>query len=47
MMEQLDLEAQERGMTVWALYSALTYYSSHNSELVSVRFAVEVDQVRA
>ena len=45
MMEQLDLEAQERGMTVWALYSALTYYSSHNSELFSVRNAAKIDNI--
>ena len=45
MMEQLDLEAQQRGMTIWALYSALTYYSSHNSERFGVRNSANVDNV--
>ena len=41
-MEQLDVEAQSRGHTVWALYSALTYYSSHNSETFAVKQRGEV-----
>lgn len=36
-MEQFDLEAQERGCTTWALYSALTYRASHNSDRFKVR----------
>lgn len=45
MMEQLQLEAESRGMTVWALYSALTFYSSHNSERFGVRNSANVDNV--
>lgn len=37
LMAQLDAEAAQRGMTVWALYSALTYKASHNSEEFKVR----------
>lgn len=29
MMGQFDVEAQKRGHTVWALYSAFTHYASH------------------
>ena len=44
-MEQLDLEAKERGMTTWAVYSALTYRSSHNSERFGVRNSSNIDNV--
>jgi len=36
-------EAASRGRTVWALYSALTFYSSHNSERFGVRNSGNVD----
>lgn len=36
-MEQFDIECQQRGCTTWAVYSALTYRSSHNSDLFKVR----------
>lgn len=45
MMSQLEVEAEARGMTVWALYSALTYYSSHNSDRFTVRNSGSVDNV--
>jgi len=45
MMEQLDKEFQARGSTVWALYSALTYYSSHNSETFKVKNSDNRDNV--
>ena len=45
MMKQFDQEAASRGRTVWALYSALTYYSSHNSERFGVRNSANVDNV--
>lgn len=45
MMEQLEIEAQSRGMTVWSLYSALTYYSSHNSDRFTVRNSAAADNV--
>lgn len=45
MMEQLEVEAERRGMTVWALYSALTYYSSHNSDRFTVRNSAAADNV--
>jgi len=37
LLERFAVEAQERGATVWALRSALTYYASHNSSQFSVR----------
>jgi hypothetical protein len=43
MMDQFDTEAASRGRTVWALYSALTFYSSHNSERFGVRNSGNVD----
>jgi hypothetical protein len=43
MMQQFDAEAASRGRTVWALYSALTFYSSHNSERFGVRNSGNVD----
>ena len=43
MMAQFDAEAASRGRTVWALYSALTFYSSHNSERFGVRNSGNVD----
>ena len=45
MMDQLALEAEARGHTVWALYSALTNYSSHNSERFGVRNSANADNV--
>jgi hypothetical protein len=43
LMEQLDREAQARGQTVWALYSALTYYASHNSAEFGVKGSGQKD----
>ena len=37
LMEQLDEEVQTRGDNVFALHSALTFYSSHDSERFTVR----------
>lgn len=37
LLEQFTIESQERGQTVWALRSALTYYASHNSANFGVR----------
>ena len=45
MMDQLVLEAEDRGHTVWALYSALTNYSSHNSERFGVKNSANADNV--
>jgi hypothetical protein len=45
MMEQLEREAEARGHTVWALYSALTNYSSHNSERFGVKNSANADNV--
>lgn len=44
-MAQMETEAASRGHTVWALYSALTFYSSHNSERFGVRNSGNVDNV--
>jgi hypothetical protein len=43
LMAQFETEAANRGRTVWALYSALTFYSSHNSERFGVRNSGNVD----
>ena len=45
MMEQLEAEAEERGHTIWALYSALTNYSSHNSDRFGVKNSANSDNV--
>lgn len=37
LLERFAIEAQERGATVWALRSALTFYASHNSSQFAVR----------
>ena len=45
MMAQFEQEAIDRGRSVWALYSALTNYSSHNSARFGVRNSGNVDNV--
>lgn len=45
LMAQFDVETQTRGATVWALFSALTFYSSHNSERFGVRNSANLDNV--
>lgn len=37
LMQQFMLEREARGSTVWAAVSAMTFFSSHNSELFPVR----------
>ena len=37
LLERFAVEAQERGASLWALRSALTYYASHNSTAFGVR----------
>jgi len=37
LLERFAVEAVERGATVWALRSALTFYASHNSTSFAVR----------
>jgi len=37
LLERFAIESQERGATVWALRSALTFYASHNSSQFAVR----------
>ena len=44
-LEQLDKEFSDRGQNLWAVASAATYYSSHNSELFPVRNSANVDNV--
>ena len=44
MMEQFEREAAARGRTVWAMYSALTAYSSHADQF-AVRNSGNVDNV--
>lgn len=43
-MQQFEIEAQQRGSSVWAMYSALTAYSSHES-VAPVRNSNKVDNV--
>lgn len=37
LIARFDQESQDRGGTLWALYSALTFYASHNSAVFPVR----------
>lgn len=37
LMDQFKVESKERGENLWALYSAFTYYASHDSEVFPVR----------
>jgi len=45
LMDQMHREAMSRGQTIWALYSALTYYSSHNSADFAVKGSSTRDNV--
>lgn len=44
-LARFETEVADRGATLWALASALTYFSSHNSEEFSVRGSGEADNV--
>lgn len=44
-MEQLDHEFSKRGKNLWALASAATFYSSHESPLFPVRNSANADNV--
>ena len=37
LMRQFRIEAESHGRTVWALYSAATYYASYDSDNFSIR----------
>lgn len=45
MMRQFETEAGKRGSTIWALYSALTYYASHSEGSFTVRKSRNGDNV--
>jgi hypothetical protein len=47
MLDQFALESVTRGASVWALYSALTFYASHNSERFGVRNSGNIDNAGA
>ena len=47
MLDQFALESQSRGASIWALYSALTFYASHNSNRFGVRNSDNVDNAGA
>jgi hypothetical protein len=47
LMEQFEVEAETRGATVWAIYSALTNYSSHSSTRFTVKNSKTKDNVLA
>ena len=44
-MEQYERECEQRGSTVWALYSALTFYSSHSEGSFTVKNSANRDNV--
>ena len=45
LMEQFEKEAEQRGSTVWALYSALTHYASHSTGSFTVKNSANRDNV--
>ena len=45
LMDQFHTETINRGPSIWSLFSALTFYSSHNSERFAVRNAANSDNV--
>ena len=45
LMEQFEKEAEQRGSTVWALYSALTHYASHSTGAFTVKNSANRDNV--
>jgi hypothetical protein len=47
MVDQFHTETMARGSSVWALYSALTFYASHNSERFAVRNSANADNTGA
>jgi len=47
LLEQFKIEAANRGPTIWAAYSAATFYSSHNSDRFTVRGSGSSDNVAA
>ena len=47
LMQQVESEFMARGTTLWAVYSAMTQYSSHNSELFPVKNSLNVDNEAA
>ena len=44
-MSRFEQDATRRGRSVWALYSALTYYASHNSDQFKVNATKDSDGV--
>ena len=47
LLDQYSTEAATRGHTLWAAYSAATFYASHNSERFGVRGSGNADNVAA
>ena len=45
LMEQFEKEAEQRGSTVWSLYSALTHYASHSTGAFTVKNSANRDNV--
>ena len=43
LLKQFEMESITRGETLWAALSALTFYSTHDSSLFSVRNSETVD----
>ena len=47
LLDQYSTEAASRGHTLWAAYSAATFYASHNSARFGVRGSGSADNVAA
>tara|TARA_R100000808_G_C2126697_1_gene136819 strand:- start:71 stop:1054 length:984 start_codon:yes stop_codon:yes gene_type:complete len=45
LMEQFERECEQRGSTLWSLYSALTHYSSHSEGSFTVKNSANRDNV--
>jgi hypothetical protein len=47
LMERFEIEAADRGRNLWAVVSAMTYYSSHDSDEFTIRGSETNDNVSA
>ena len=47
LMERFDVEVADRGSNLWSVVSAMTFYSSHDSDEFTIRGSSENDNVSA
>jgi len=47
LMDRFEIEATQRGKSIWALASSLTFWGTHNSEIFTVRGSKNRDNVAA